>query len=418
MRTSGSSQSFSFEQFKMHLQGMTGGDRNEATAKAIVADVYKFFEDTPELAGSSQGSNTTANKLLNIQNIQKFYTTMKQEGKAATTIAEKLRRVKEAVRFIQLGLEESDSITHMRAQKVIDFISSHKMSNQIKLQRHKHALKMANKLPLIDDPYDVLKCKSLQAKVEQAILNLKKSYDKSNAKLLTAYCAAHILFPNTQRSGVIKNVKVQEFHQRYTNEKGKRVVQCADHKTGPEGPAQLVLNKSKDHLLEQYVNLVRTKIETKEGNEDLLFVTTNGSRYNQVFRKIKTELERTGIKNLRIPTPSEHRIVVGTESSGSMNEADYRVVAKHLGHSTATQRQYYEYATCDNALRAYHKIEELAKRRHWPANDNKILLTAWPLTNKVPPPLEVCVSLQQQLNMSRSTKNIVDKWRYLKNRED
>ena len=51
-------------------------------------------------------------KLLNIQNIQKFYTTLKQEGKAATTIVEKLRRVREAVKFIKFGLEESDNITH------------------------------------------------------------------------------------------------------------------------------------------------------------------------------------------------------------------------------------------------------------------------------------------------------------------
>ena len=34
--------------------------------------------------------------------------------------------------------------------------------------------------------------------------------------------------------------------------------------------------------------------------------------------------------------------MVGTVSAASMDDADYRVVAKHLGHSTATQRRHYE----------------------------------------------------------------------------
>ena len=218
--------SFDFEQFKAHLQSLTGGDRNEASAKVIVADVRRFFTDEHEIARGSQGPNTVS-KLLNIQNIQKFYTTLKQEGKAATTIAEKLRRVKEAVKFIKFGLEESDNITHMRAQKVIDFISSSKMSNQIKLQRHRHALKMASKLPLIDDPYDMLKCKPLKSKVKQAVLCLQRSYEQSAANLLTAYCAAHILFQNGARSGVIKNLKVQEYHDRYINEMKKGRKSCS-----------------------------------------------------------------------------------------------------------------------------------------------------------------------------------------------
>ena len=140
--------------------------------------------------------------------------------------------------------------------------------------------------------------------------------------------------------------------------------------------------------------------------------------YTQVYRKIVTEIEKTGIKNIYVPTPSKHQIVAGTESFTCMNGPDYQTVAKHLGHRTDTQRQYYEYTTCDSALRAYQKLEELAKQRRWPAEDTDTLLTAWPLNNKIPPPLEVCMSVQQQLKLSRSTKNIIDKWRYLRSKEE
>ena len=40
-------------------------------------------------------------------------------------MAEKLRRIKEAVRFIQLSLQEDDNtILYMKAQKVLDFIAT------------------------------------------------------------------------------------------------------------------------------------------------------------------------------------------------------------------------------------------------------------------------------------------------------
>ena len=58
-----------------------------------------------------------------------------------------------------------------------------------------------------------------------------------------------------------------------------------------------------------------------------------------------------------------------------MDDADYRVVAKHLGHNVATQQRHYEVATCDGALRAHKRLDELAKKRVWPDEDIKILLS-------------------------------------------
>ena len=46
----------------------------------------------------------------------------------------------------------------------------------------------------------------------------------------------------------------------------------------------------------------------------------------------------TGIKGIDIPTPSQFSIMIGTESAASMDDADYRLVVKHLGHSTATKK--------------------------------------------------------------------------------
>ena len=408
-------QSFSFELFQVYLQGLAGGDRNEATAKAIVADIRRFYDDS---AGSSQTTHTI-NQLLNMQNIQNFYTTMKQDGKAATTMAEKLRRIKEAVRFIQLRLKEDDTVLYMKAQKVLDFItnSTKKMAKHIKLQRHKHAVKVASELPSMDDPCNMLKSKELKAKIKDCIANLERAFAEDDAKLLTAYCTAQIVYRNSQRSGVIENVKVEEYLNKNINVKGKPVIQCLDHKTGSDGPAQLVVSKLANHLLQKYYQLVRTKITPEKDCEKYFFLTTTGSRYTQVYRKMASEFKKTGIRGIDIPTPSQYCIMVGTESAASMDDADYRVVAKHLGHSTATQRRHYEAATCDGALRAFRKLDELAKKRVWPDEDIKTLLSIWPLNKKIPPPPKVCGCIQQQLNKCRTANNIIEKWQYLKSKE-
>ena len=69
-------------------------------------------------------------------NWKELYNELKKDEKAATTIAEKLRRIKEAVRFIQLNLRENDTILYMKAQKVLDYTTSSikQMSKQIKKQ--------------------------------------------------------------------------------------------------------------------------------------------------------------------------------------------------------------------------------------------------------------------------------------------
>ena len=91
---------FYFHQYRMHLQGLAEGDRNEAKAKAVVADIQRFFDNVP----SNSKDSSLISKLLNVQNIENYVSTSKQAGKAATTIAKKLRRIRKGVRFFQLGL--------------------------------------------------------------------------------------------------------------------------------------------------------------------------------------------------------------------------------------------------------------------------------------------------------------------------
>ena len=110
--------------------------------------------------------------------------------------------------------------------------------------------------------------------------------NKNDVVFLTAYCAAIILYYNGQRYGVIENVTIEEFTRRIENEEGMVVMTCMQHKTSStQGPAHLVFKKTTDELLSKYYSLVRQRIQPKEGASQLLFLTVNGSRYSQLYRK-------------------------------------------------------------------------------------------------------------------------------------
>ena len=79
-------------------------------------------------------------------------------------------------------------------------------------------------------------------------------------------------------------------------------------KPGLKGQAQLVMFKSTDQLLNKYYDLVRSQIVPKEGNEGFFFLTTNGAKYTQAYRKIADGIKRTGIEGIYLPTPSDYWI--------------------------------------------------------------------------------------------------------------
>ena len=105
-------------------------------------------------------------------------------------------------------------------------------------------------------------------------------------------------------------MKVREYMNQNIGEEGKPVIQCLEHKTGPDGPAQLVVSKLANQLLDKldkYYNLVRTKIIPQNNCEQYFFLTTSGGRYMLVYRRMARELKKTGIKGIDIPTPSQYR---------------------------------------------------------------------------------------------------------------
>ena len=353
---------FSFTRFKEFLEGIAGGNRSQSTSTAIVRDIQKFFQTmTPKK------SKFYEHYLLDPTILEQYYHHLKVTQKyKSTTNAEKLRRIKMAIKFI-LHQNQHNQDMYIKGCRIIDTISQwiHSLSKHISLQRQQHGIRVINELPSTADPSKFLQSEEVAIRINNTIASLETSYkdtDYIKIKLLIAFAAALIIYENCQRPGVVTNLKISEFKDRKTTNDGMVVVPCLHHKTGPQGMAQLVISKSTEALLKHYYTLVRKKLIPDNGCEDLFFLTANGKQYKQVFWKIKEAAVENGFNDILPPPPSKYRILMSTEAARTFNDCDLRKVARHLSHSEQTSRKYYEFANTSDATYAHRKIKYLSKQ--------------------------------------------------------
>ena len=82
----------------------------------------------------------------------------------------------------------------------------------------------------------------------------------------------------------MENLTIDEFLKRTEGDKNKTVITCHEHKTGPQGAADLMIAKDIDDLLEFYFKNVRSHIPSNDDTKQLFFLTSNGKRYTQVYQ--------------------------------------------------------------------------------------------------------------------------------------
>ena len=147
---------FNFDGFGNYLEGIAGGSRNRDTAKAIVRDVELFFKST-----SSAFTSSDIEKLFNKLNLETFFQKLLHERNyKPTTIAEKIRRMKLAIKFV---IHKEDSMLtnkelYFKGNRLLDMLTQWCLSltKAISLQRQQHSLKVTEHLPLLLDPQEFL----------------------------------------------------------------------------------------------------------------------------------------------------------------------------------------------------------------------------------------------------------------------
>jgi len=254
----------------------------------------------------------------------------------------------------------------------------------------------------------------VQHKVQGARKTLNQgSFDKTAAKVLTAFAAACLLYSNGQRSGVITSLRIIEFNQRQPcdHDTDEVVINCLYHKTGPQGIAHLVVTRNIEKLLVDYYNTVRRKIRALNfSHSNRFFLTTTGSLYTQVYRRMRDALS---VGRLKPPRPKDYRVLVATDAARELNDADLRRVSRHLCHSTETSRQYYQFSNTNDSRLAHQALQNLSEKRKWSMHHINALLKEWPLSHS-PPSLMMCREFAKKHKLNRTGKDVFDKWRQLK----
>ena len=231
--------------------------------------------------------------------------------------------------------------------------------------------------------------------------------------IITAYVAACVLYDNGQRSGVITNLRIEEFQKRVPSDydTDEMIIPCLHHKTGAQGMARLVVTRDIEHKLIEYYTMIRKKIRPRIlAHANRFFLTHDGSLYTQVYRKITQALS---VGKLKPPRPKDYRVVVETDAARELNDTDLRRVIKHLSHSNQTSRQYYQFTNTNDAVLAHQALRNLSEKRKWSKEHTVALFKEWPL-KRSPPSLSVCRKISQKYGMERTGKQVLDKWRQMK----
>ena len=342
------------------MEGIAGGNRSATTSTAIVRDVQRFFTEITPCGEPFLNGNVVKLKLLEM-----FYNHLKRTMKCKpTTAAEKLRRVCMAISFI-MHENADDEKVFIRGCQVRDIIKQwiKSLSKKIAMQRQQHSMRVVHNIPNTPDPITFLENAEVVDKVHECMASLKKSFHLYDIKFLTAYAAALLLYGNCQRSGVIQNLTTDEFDNREHTSDGMVVISCLNHKTGPQGRAILVTAPSGESILMQYKAYVRDHLVPVSGCEKLLFLTSSGTTYTQVYRKICEGVKLNGFDETQLPPPSEYRILMSTKAARHLDDTTLRKVQKHLSHSEGTSQAYYEFMLTEDATQAHKALKCLGNKK-------------------------------------------------------
>ena len=258
----------------------------------------------------------------------------------------------------------------------------------------------------------------LQKEVYEAMTKAKNGIKISpyDHKCILGYLAAHLLYTNAQRPGVVQYMTIKEYEEKKALQ-NTIIIQVHKHKTSrKKGPAQIVItNRMIIDLLHDYYKYIRMPMiaaSTELGER--LFLMATGTECRKVYELMSSVAERF---NINIPTPTTHRKMVSTDANEQCSPEDERMIQGHMSHSKQTAERYYQTKTIYSAVKSQSHINRIVQNRGgFTQKEDKAILTEWPLTLSKTPPLSFCKRLVAKHIIEKTEQQIQDRWKYLHKR--
>jgi len=231
-------------------------------------------------------------------------------------------------------------------------------------------------------------------------------------KVLLAYFTAIIVFKNGQRSGCVRNMTLREFHNIAEADHGKYIIRVIDHKTADSlGPASIVLDRPDYERLRVFKENVRDKIEPQCASyAKRLFLTNTGNEHRKVNEVLQEVANNYGIC---VPSPTTHRKWIDSAAWGTCDPVEMEVLNRHMSHSSATSKKWYQIPKPQHALQSADCIQKLSKQ-YFTKEEDTTILNEYPLTETDTPTLHACQQIIDRHTLERTKKQVQDRWRVLK----
>ena len=334
--------------------------------------------------------------ILNTSNLLEYIHHLKQERNLApSTIVDKLRNLCLVIEYLltEENATIEDSQLNSKCEITLRWLEKRAkvLRKGVKLQQISNALRGEQELEDADDPKEFWG----NPKIKEKIVSIMQTaatgdIDKNDYRMVLAYLSSIIIFRNVQRPAVVENMTIDEFERRKDKGKGKFVIRVFKHKTSATGPANVVISKHYKAMMCQYYELVRSKVTPKSKElSRRFFLTASGNAFRKVTETIKMVAKANGIS---VPTASLHKKVIATTAhcDDELTEGNIRSLSKHMSHSIATSKKFYQLPGAEKAVDAYETIKRLSKKRYFNSKEDAILLKEWPIEKTLTPTLDLC----------------------------
>ena len=316
-----------------YLTSRHGKGRSEREASQICSAVSQFL--------SFAGPELDPNHLYNVQKLDGFLRNMESQGKKPSTQHAKLCRIKQAVTYVNLSLDPTETV---KAEKCLTLISNwlSTLGKEARRVKRTHLEEMSERgrssMCEIDHFVQNERMKrSMLAAVESRAKG--KRVAQGELRQIMVWLAGALLHCNAQRPGAVTNATLDEYQSATISTIGRdtyKTILVSNHKTATTGRARLSMDRHLAHQMHLFVTHIRPALE---GNSSkLLFPNREGRPIDHLSRHVEKLAGKLEVQLPRTATETRHAAATAAAKCGDQERT---TVATAMSHSKRSQEVYY-----------------------------------------------------------------------------
>ena len=338
------------------LRRPVGGMRPNASEIDSVMSKFLFYCNPEEVVW---------NNLKNVSKMSDWLYALESVGEAGSSLTNKVSYLLLGVKFYYYTFSKSAEWPLIN-QTENELHSWKKKYNKKKKIRNREIIEgnsQKGELPSLFDLNSIWENKELHKNMQDIISQAKAKLltnPNHSYRLYLRYCLFCLVLTNSKREGVLKNLSLDDWKCKKEVDSLVHVT-VSSHKTAIGGVSHVLISKTDEKIIQDYISYVRPFVTKK--NTGYLFLTIKGEQISQTTRMIRILLsaydKELDTKNVTI---TKIRKAYATKAIESGEPSTSRQVATLSDHSPATQQTYYDARMkLTNAVDGYKSLYQLRK---------------------------------------------------------